>query len=89
MKKLFVLALIIVFFTAFISMFRPSIQTEPGGVASAARTIFWLSILYIIYLSDPDNIKGMINFFNANDLALGLLILTDICLVCKVCEAAL
>ncbi|WP_301952197.1 hypothetical protein [Campylobacter sp. CCUG 57310] len=40
MKKLFVLALIIVFFTAFIYMFRPSIQTEPGGVASAARTIF-------------------------------------------------
>lgn len=84
MKKLFTLALIILFFTAFISMFRPSIQTEPIGVAGGVRVIFWLSILYIIYLSDPENIKGMINFFNKNDLTLGLLILTDIYLVCKI-----
>lgn len=84
MKKLFILTLIILFFVAFISIFRPSIQTEPIGVTGGARVIFWLSILYIIYLSDPENIKGMINFFNKNDLAFGLLILTDIYLVCKI-----
>lgn len=79
MKKLFILTLIIIFFTAFIYMFKPSNQTY--GLSGSARAIFWLSILYIIYLSDPDNIKSMINFFYNNNLAFCILILCDCCLI--------